>query len=218
MTLSASALAALFAALFLIALMPGTSVFVVSTRAATSGLRHGVWAALGIVVADLLFILAAVLGLTLLIRLPEPLHVALRVAGAAYLTFLGLRFLRSPASLPTGSLPVTFRRSASFAMGFLLTLIDLKAIVFYLGFLPAFLDLKALTRADTALLLLTAAISVGSAKMAYAIAAARGAVLVGPRGSGWIRRAAGVVLLLAAVLLVAGMGIRPAEAAALSPS
>ncbi len=208
MTLAITPLAALFLALFLLALMPSTSVLVVSTRAATSGLRHGAWAALGIVAADLLFILAAVLGLSLLVRLPESLHFALRVAAAAYLTLLGLRFLRTPARLPTGSLPVTFRRSASFAMGFFLTVIDLKAIVFYLGFLPAFLDLKALTRGDVGLLLLTAAVAVGGAKLLYAIAAARGAAMVGPRAAGWLRRAAGVVLLLAAVVLVAGPVLR----------
>lgn len=202
LTIPPAALWALFAAMFLMALMPSTSVLVVSTRAATSGFRHGAWAALGIVAADLLFILAAVLGLSLLVRLPEFLHVLLRAVGAAYLLTLGLRFWRTPARLPTGSLPVTYRTSASFAMGFVLTLIDLKAVVFYLGFLPAFVDLGGLNRRDVLALMLTAAGAVGGAKLLYAAAAARGAGMVGPETAGWIRRASAVVLMGASAFLV----------------
>ena len=65
-TLTAGSIASLFATMLFLALVPSLSVLAVTARAVALGLRHGVAATLGIVAGDLVFIIVAVLGLSVL--------------------------------------------------------------------------------------------------------------------------------------------------------
>jgi len=83
------------------------------------------------------------------------------------------------------------------------TLGDQKAILFYLGFFPAFMDLKALTMLDALIVILIAAVAVGSVKLGYAWAASRAGALVGVRvGRPLNIVAACVMIVVGAVLMV----------------
>jgi threonine/homoserine/homoserine lactone efflux protein len=196
-TLSPSALAALAGAMALLAAVPSISVLAVTARAASGGFAHGALTALGIVVADLLFIVLAIFGLVLLAETLGELFVLVRWLGAAWLVLLGILLWR--AGPPAGSGAVAPPQSwlASFLAGLLLTLGDQKAILFYLGFLPAFVDLTALTLADAGLVCAAAILSVGGVKLAYAAVAARAGRLAGARLGGWLNRLGAVVLVTA---------------------
>jgi threonine/homoserine/homoserine lactone efflux protein len=61
-----SSIFALFIAMVVLAAIPSLSVLTVSTRAATAGFIHGVFTAIGIVVGDIIFILLALGGLSVL--------------------------------------------------------------------------------------------------------------------------------------------------------
>lgn len=207
LSLDAATLLALAGAMAVLAALPGLSVITVTTRAATGGMAHGVAAAAGIVVGDAILIGVAVLGLQALQTVPAPLWLALRVAGAAYLGWLGWRLLRpatplrrsaTAATTSTGSGPVR----SSFIAGLLLTLADQKALLFYLAFLPAFLDPVQLTALDVALVLAVAILAVGGVKLAYAAIAARASQVLASGRQRGAQRLAGVVVIGVAVWLL----------------
>lgn len=176
--MTATSLAALFVAMMVLAAMPSLSVLLVTTKAVTSGLRHGAFAAAGVVAGDMVFILLAVFGLALLVNSLAGAWVVIKGVAAAYLVWLALGLLRS--SLRPGTFPELPDTSlqGSFMAGLLLTLADQKAIIFYLAFLPAFIDLTVLSWVDVGALGMITMIAVGGVKLTYAYAATRVGMLV----------------------------------------
>ena len=81
---------ALFSAMVVLASIPSVSVLTVSTRAATSGLIHGVFTTVGIVVGDIIFIIIAIWGLSRLAGTMGGLFVLVKYLGGAYLMVLGI--------------------------------------------------------------------------------------------------------------------------------
>ncbi len=167
-TLTAGTLFALFIALLVLAAVPSVSTLTVIARSAALGFRHGVATTLGILTADVVFILAAIYGLAALAANIGPWFKVVKLLGGAYLIVSGLMLL--PAALPvrqTVAAKVSTLR-ASYLTGLSITFSDHKAILFYLGFFPAFMDLGAMTTPDTVLVLLAATAAVGGVKLVYA--------------------------------------------------
>ncbi|MDX9767039.1 MAG: LysE family translocator [Ectothiorhodospiraceae bacterium] len=204
-TLTAANAAALFAAMAVLAATPSVSVLTVSARAAEAGFVHGVFAAAGIVLADVLFILFAIFGLVLLAEALDELFVVIRLLGGLLLIWMGLRFwtVRSNREARTSTAPIS--RSSSFLAGFFITLGDQKAILFYFGFFPAFLDLKLMSALDAGIVVAIAVLAVGGVKLVYAWLAAEAGHRVGPGIGRLIRWVAGSVLIAVGVYLLVGL-------------
>jgi len=189
--------------MILLALVPSVSVLAVTARSATAGFRHGVYVTLGIIAGDTIFIVLAIFGLHLLAEAMGDSFVYIKYLGGAYLIWLGIRLWRSGAVATTGQTHADTSATSSFMTGLLITLGDQKAILFYLGFFPAFMDLKALTMLDALIVILIAAVAVGSVKLGYAWAASRAGALVGVRvGRPLNIVAACVMIVVGAVLMV----------------
>ena len=185
-----------------LAIVPSVSVFAVTARAAAFGFSHGLFTALGIVVADILFILVAVYGLALVAELMGDQFHLIQYIGAAYLIWLGVSLWRSEVRARASE---DLRQSSwlsSFLTGFLITLADQKAILFYLGFFPAFIDLSTMTPADTLIIIAIAILGVGGAKLVYAFLAARASVLF--KDSRALR---GINVLAACVMIAVGVAL-----------
>jgi threonine/homoserine/homoserine lactone efflux protein len=124
--------------------IPGPD-FAVILRLSTRSSRTGLSAALGAQAGLCVHMTLAALGLSLLLaRSPEVLT-AVRLVGAGYLTFLGLRIIWSTRPLRSagGGAPThepRVRSSAAFAQGFLTNLLNPKAILFFASVLPQFLS------------------------------------------------------------------------------
>lgn len=193
---------ALFGAMVVLASIPSVSVLAVSTRAATSGLIHGALTALGVVLGDIIFILIAILGLSLLIETIGPFFVLIKYLGAAYLILIGVQLFRSkPVRLEFGE-AIPSSRLSSFLTGLLITLADQKAIFFYLGFFPAFLDLSKVSYVDAGIIIATAILSVGGVKLGYAILADRARLLVSVKVRRSLNWLAGTVMIAVGIFLV----------------
>lgn len=185
-----------------LAIVPSVSVFAVTARAAAFGFSHGLFTALGIVVADILFILVAVYGLALVAEMMGDQFHLIQYIGAAYLIWLGVSLWRSEVRARASE---DLRQSSwlsSFLTGFLITLADQKAILFYLGFFPAFIDLSTMTPADTLIIIAIAILGVGGAKLVYAFLAARASVLF--KDSRALR---GINVLAACVMIAVGVAL-----------
>jgi threonine/homoserine/homoserine lactone efflux protein len=117
---------------------PGQDMILVMSRSLAQGAAAGIATAAGVSVGLVGHTILATLGLGAILRASEWLFVALKLAGAAYLIWLGIQLLRTKAAgLATGnaaarSLPRLF------ADGALSNLSNPKIAIFYFAFLPQF--------------------------------------------------------------------------------
>jgi threonine/homoserine/homoserine lactone efflux protein len=200
--MTVAALAALFGAMVVLAATPSSSVLLVTTRSVASGFSHGASTAAGVVVGDLVFILVAVFGLSLLVEAVGDAWFLFKYVAAAYLLWLGVRLWHSAGQARAPSQPQSTSLWSSFTAGLFLTLADQKAVLFYLAFLPAFLDLADLSWLDLAALVTITIVAVGGIKLAYAYAATRATALVTSSIGSKVRMLAAVALLATAVAVV----------------
>lgn len=129
-----SSLAAFAAASFLIALSPGPGTALV-LRQSVRGRAGALATVAGMEIGVAVWAVAAALGLSVLLTASEIAYHGLRVAGAAYLIYLGVSGLvKAGAPLPE----VSPARHA-FRSGLVVNLANPKLGVFALSFLPQFL-------------------------------------------------------------------------------
>jgi threonine/homoserine/homoserine lactone efflux protein len=124
-------------------LIPGPDFAVVTKNTLVGGRRRGMWTALGVATSNLVQGTAAAAGLGAIITAVQPVFEAIRWAGVAYLTYLGLQAIRSAirgeyAPLD-GDRPVSQQALAGWRQGFVSNITNPKVLVFYLAVLPQFL-------------------------------------------------------------------------------
>ena len=168
---------------------PDTALTIRNTLA--GGRRAGFRTAVGVVCGQATWAVAASLGIAALLVASEPVFVALKLAGAAYLVVLGLRSLlaawrgRAPghAKPAAGGEPLR--------QGLISNLANPKMAVFFTSLLPQFADSLA---GLLALGLVFCALTLGWLS-AYAVAVARaGDVLRRGRVRRWLDAVFGVAL------------------------
>lgn len=195
-------LATLFIAMVFLAAIPSISVLTVITRSLSFGFFHGVVTTAGIITGDIIFILLAVYGLSLMASVLGPFFVAIKLLGGAYLVWLGVSLWRvgaSPVSVKSG---VKASWKESFFNGLLITLGDQKAVFFYVGFLPAFVDLDRLSVMETGLIVGGAIAALGSVKLTYAYLADRmSRLLKNNKATRFINTIASLVMLVTGLYL-----------------
>jgi threonine/homoserine/homoserine lactone efflux protein len=132
-------LLAFFAAAFLLAITPGPGIAYVVARTAAGGRAEGLASCLGTGVGGMVHVLAAALGLSLLIAESAAAFALVKYAGAAYLVYLGLRLLlrRTPDLSAPATLDAQGVRRAFFE-GILVETLNVKTALFFLAFLPQF--------------------------------------------------------------------------------
>ena len=169
---------AFFTIMLTLAAIPSTSVALVVTRSATSGLPHGTAVSVGIVLGDLIFALLAILGLTVLSELVGTLFLLIRYAAGVYLIWFGINLIRSRnQTIKLKPSPSTGGLAASFLTGLLITLGDVKAIFFYASLFPTFLELSTLSYTEIAWVLGVIIVTVGGVKLTYAVLAKKVATI-----------------------------------------
>jgi threonine/homoserine/homoserine lactone efflux protein len=124
-------------------LIPGPAVLYVVGRSVTQGRKAGIVSVCGIHTATLIHILAAALGLSVLVLSSALAFNIVKYAGAAYLVWLGFRKLFGPAEAAgaNGELP-RYSYTRLFRDGFLVNLLNPKTALFFLAFLPQFVDVS----------------------------------------------------------------------------
>src|ERR1700737_1403558 len=172
---------------------------VVTKNALAHGRRGVVLTTTGIALALAIWIVATAVGLSALLRASAEVLLILKLVGAAYLAYLGLRTLiesrRRPGDLLAG-VPAAAPAPAIFRRGFFSPLVNPKAGVFFVTFLPQFV---APNQAVLPRLLLMGAIFavIGWTWMnVYGLFVTRvREFITAPRVRQWMERITGVVLL-----------------------
>jgi leucine efflux protein len=119
-------------------MLPGPGTFCVLTCTAQRGLRGGFTSLAGLMLGDAVLMLMAAIGVAALLQANPLLFKGMQYLGAAYLAYLGIKLLI--AKKEQGATVAPFPNVADFRRGFLITLINPKAIVFYMAFFPLFID------------------------------------------------------------------------------
>ena len=137
-------------------LTPGQDMILVMSRSIAQGSAAGIATAAGVSTGLLGHTLLAGLGLGSLLLASETLFVALKLIGASYLIYLGIRLLWfRPATLELAGLRVAPLRRL-FVQGALSNLSNPKIAIFYFAFLPQFIS--ADTEHPTLVLLILGAV------------------------------------------------------------
>ena len=120
-------------------MLPGPGTFAILTSSAQGGLRGGYACLLGVMAGDVILIVAALAGVAALMAANPALFKAVQYLGVAYLAWVGGQLIfKAPGTGNTTLLPINHGKYLR--QGFLITLINPKAIVFYMAFFPLFID------------------------------------------------------------------------------
>jgi leucine efflux protein len=128
----------LIAATMIFLMLPGPGTFCVLTCTGQRGLRGGFASLAGLMLGDAALMFLAAVGVAALLQANPLLFKGMQYLGAAYLAWLGFKLLTAKSE--QGATVVPFSQAADFRRGFLVTLINPKAIVFYMAFFPLFID------------------------------------------------------------------------------
>ncbi len=125
--------------------IPGPSVLQAVSRAITRGRRPAMWIVLGNALGGLVLLALVLAGLGAIVATSERLFLAVKVAGAFYLLWLGIQSIRSARSAdadafatPPDAAPASAIRAVR--QGFMIGVANPKSIVSLMAILPQFVD------------------------------------------------------------------------------
>lgn len=131
----------------LLNLTPGPDTVYILGRSIAQGREAGVASAFGISIGSIFHTCAAALGLSAILATSAFAFGTIKIIGAAYLVFLGIRMIFDRGK--ELRLPSNFRRRttlAAFRQGILTNILNPKVALFFLAFLPQFIDPASSTK------------------------------------------------------------------------
>lgn len=140
-------------ALAVAAAIPGPGLTALIARALGSGFRSSLFMALGLVLGDLTYLTAAVLGLAFVAQTFGAVFLVIKWLGVAYLAWLAWTFWT--AGITPEAIEARKGKGGSMASllaGLTVTLGNPKTMIFYLALTPTLVDLRTVTAADYGLL------------------------------------------------------------------
>jgi len=140
-------------ALFIAAAIPGPGITAIVARALGSGFRETFFMGLGLVLGDMIYLTAVILGLAFVAQTFTEIFVVIKIAGALYLAYIAWK-LWTAGLLSTD---VTAKKSTSagmsFLSGLLVTLGNPKTMLFYVALVPTLIDINSIGLREYAMLL-----------------------------------------------------------------
>ncbi|MCH1923580.1 LysE family translocator [Shewanella sp. C32] len=128
---------------FLLNLAPGPDSLLIMAKTGARGWRAGSVTTLGICSGMFVHIVAAALGLSALLASSALAFTVIKIAGGAYLIYMGVKALLSKASSDTGTSAPTVNASQSYRQmylqGFMTNALNPKVALFFLAFVPQFI-------------------------------------------------------------------------------
>jgi threonine/homoserine/homoserine lactone efflux protein len=149
---------------FVVSATPGPNMLLIMSVSARHGLRASVMAMMGCMTALLAMMSISAAGMGAVLQSSPQVFEALRLAGAAYLAYLGIKVWRSPvqdqaAPATEGALPIdtapAVKTGAIFREAFLVAASNPKAILFAAAFFPQFIHADSAQFPQFAILLAT---------------------------------------------------------------
>ncbi len=130
------------AAASLIALSPGPGIFYVAARTLAGGRGEGLASSFGTAIGGLFHVAAGAAGISALVMASAEAFSLLKIAGALYLVWLGIKTLRE-ARLDVPVSEASVGTARAFRDGIVVEALNPKTAAFFLAFLPQFVDPSA---------------------------------------------------------------------------
>jgi homoserine/homoserine lactone efflux protein len=190
-------------------LSPGPAILLALRNGMAFGLRAVTWSSLGNVTGIFGLSAAAMLGLGVLLKSSALLFGAVKLLGALYLFYVGLRHLfgRSSVLIASGETAASAKTPTRFALyreAFVLAATNPKPILFFTALFPQFINAKVPLLPQFFLLTGIFMVLSFATLLGYASVAGRARVfLVKPRVSKWIDRVVGSVFISFGAALLA---------------
>lgn len=116
------------------AYLPGPAMLYTANQTLAKGKKAGLMATLGIHLGGYVHIALAAFGLTIVFKLIPALYSTIKILGACWLIWLGLKMWFAPSSTTQIASQKTFTESI------LVEVLNPKTALFYVSFLPQFID------------------------------------------------------------------------------
>ena len=133
-------LAAFVAASLVLAVTPGPGVVYIVSRTLVQGLRAGLASVAGVALGNLGNAIGASIGLAALFAVSSLAFTLVKLAGAGYLVWLGIKALRAERLPVAAASFETPQLGRAFRDGFVVALLNPKTALFFAAFLPQFID------------------------------------------------------------------------------
>lgn len=176
--MSLATLLAYCSALFIAAAIPGPGMTAIVARALGSGFRETFFMGLGLVLGDLIYLTAVILGLAFVAQTFTSAFMVIKILGALYLVYIAYKLWTA------GLLPqeIQAKKSASmglsFLSGLLVTLGNPKTMLFYVALVPTLIDLRAIGLNEYAILVGSTFIVLMAVLIPYILLASRARLLL----------------------------------------
>ena len=177
-----------------IVIVPGPTVTLIVANSLRHGRRAGLLNVAGTQLGLAISVSVVLLGLASLIAAIGAWFVWLRLAGAAYLIFLGVRLLTASGEMKTDA-PTRLPRGGFFLQGLAVALSNPKMLLFFGAFFPQFMDPNRGFALQTLIMGATAMVVAAISDSAYALLAARARAALSGRRARLISRASGGALI-----------------------
>ena len=214
-----SRLALFLAAAVLLAITPGPGIFYVAARTLAGGRAEGIASSIGTGVGGMFHVVAGSIGVSALVLASAELFAGLKLLGAAYLTWIGIRTIVAARKDAAAALAGQARMSSVGARralreGVLVEGLNPKTAAFFLAFVPQFVDPATGTVAlqFAGLGLLSVALNTAAdVLVAYAAGRVRAGMAARPKLIRRLREASGASMIALGVGLL--LARRPAATA-----
>jgi threonine/homoserine/homoserine lactone efflux protein len=138
-------LALYLAAAILLAITPGPGIFYVAARTLAGGRAEGISSSFGNGLGGMVHVFAGALGVSALVLASAQLFTVLKLVGAAYLVWLGLRTFQAARrdaanALSGGVVEPSIGPRIAFREGVIVEALNPKTAAFFLAFIPQFIE------------------------------------------------------------------------------
>lgn len=125
---------------FLMNITPGTDTMYIVSRSVSQGKKAGIYSVLGISTGSLVHTFLAAIGLSVILTTSVVLFTVVKIIGAGYLVYLGVRMIMQKSS----NLKLKDIKSMPFkkiyTQGLLTNVTNPKVALFFISFLPQFIS------------------------------------------------------------------------------
>jgi threonine/homoserine/homoserine lactone efflux protein len=126
-------------AALIIAAVPGPGIFYVAARTLAGGKKAGIASTFGLALGGLVHVIAGGLGVSAIILASAQLFTVLKLAGALYLVWLGIKTFREAGHAPSEQIAPTGAKRA-FREGVVVEALNPKTAAFFLALIPQFIE------------------------------------------------------------------------------
>lgn len=187
--------AAYLVACFVIVIVPGPTVTLIIANSLKHGTRAGFLNVAGTQFGLAIMILVAGIGLSSVIAALGHWFDWVRLAGAAYLIWLGWKMFRAASAGGDGSASARPPRGGFFLQGALVALSNPKTLLFFGAFFPQFLDAGRDHVTQIAIMGATAMLFAAVSDSAYAVLSGRAGQLLSQKRVRLLSRVSGSVMI-----------------------